>query len=516
LAAGAGVAAGLARLMTVATGGEPLPFGTLVVPASAVIASYGVGTLVTVAAAFVPARRAARIPPVAALRAASAAPRPLRGRTLCGAFALAVGAGTVAAGFAADGRTALTLAGAGAMVSFAGVVVVSPVLSRPAIRVLAWPFARFGGSAGRMGGRNALRDPRQTAATASALTIGLALIAAVSVIVQSMAASVDRRLDAGLAADYRVTGRSQVTPVSGKAAAAVARVGGVRSVIPVRTARFELDGAVRTATAGTPRELLGHFRLPLLEGASAVRGDELLVGRTIAESQGWEVGTTIGGRYRDGTERTFRIAGIYLNLPSLTPSAPAMIIDWSGYRAREPDAPIDRIEIDAASADRGALEAALAPWPNLELKDRAQIRDDAAGDIELFLDLVLGLLVLSVAVAALGIVNTLALAVIERTREIGMLRAVGMQRRQLRRMIRYEAVVVSLFGAVLGVGTGVVLGVVLQRAMADGDGGMEVLAIPYGRLAVCVVAAAVIGVAAAVWPAHRAARMDVLRAIATE
>ncbi|WP_171064022.1 ABC transporter permease [Actinomadura soli] len=515
LAAGAAVAAGLARLMTVVTGGEELPFGTLTVPASAVIASYGVGTAVTLAAAFVPARRAARIPPVAALREGKAAPRPLRGRAVCGGVALAAGGGLVAAGLAADGSTALTLAGAGAMALFAGVVVVSPVLVRPVIRVLARPLVR-GGTAGRMGGRNALRDPRQTAATASALMIGLALIATVSVIVQSMASSVDRQLDAGLTADYQVTGRSQITPVAAEAAGAVAGVDGVRSAIPIRTARFELDGSVRTAAAGPPGELLGHFRLPLQEGTPSPRGDALLVGRSVATSQGWTVGTTIKGRYQDGTRRTFRVAGIYADRPSVTPSAPSMIIDWAGYRARDPGAPIDRIEVDVANTARGALEAALAPWPNLELKDRAQVKDDAAGDIGLFLNLVLGLLVLSVLVAALGIVNTLALAVTERTREIGMLRAVGMQRRQVRRMIRYEAVVVSLFGAAAGVGTGVVLGVVLQRVMADGDGGMEVLAVPYGRLAVCVAAAAVIGVVAAVWPARRAARMNILEAIATE
>ncbi|TDD69168.1 FtsX-like permease family protein [Actinomadura darangshiensis] len=516
LAAGAGVALGLARLLAVVTGGDELPFGTLVLPASAVIASYAVGTLVTLAAAFVPARRAARIPPVAALREGTAVPRPLRRRVLGGAGAFLAGAGLIAAGFASDGDTAPALAGAGAMAVFTGVIMASPALSRPAIRVLAWPFARWGGSAGRMGGRNALREPRQTAATASALTIGLALIATVSVIVQSMSASVDRQLDATLTADYQVTGRSQITPVGADAARAVAGVAGVRTAIPIRTARFKLDGSVRTATAGSPGELLGHFRLPLKAGSPSIRGDELLVGSTAAKAQGWKAGTTVEGEYQDGTRRTFRVAGVYADRPSITPSAPTMIINWAGYRAHDPDAPVDRIEVNVTTAERAALERALAPWPNLELKDRAQVKADAAGDIDLFLKLVLGLLVLSVLVAALGIVNTLALAVSERTREIGMLRALGMQRRQLRRMIRYEAVAVSLFGAVLGVGTGVLLGIVLQHVLAGGDGGMEVLAIPYGRLAVCVAAAAAIGVIAAVWPARRAARMNVLQAIATE
>jgi putative ABC transport system permease protein len=273
---------------------------------------------------------------------------------------------------------------------------------------------------------------------------------------------------------------------------------------------------VRTAAAGPPGALLDHFRLPLRSGSASLGPDELLVGRSVAKAQGWTVGSTIEGRYQDGARRTFRIAGVYADRPSITASAPSMIIDWAGYRAHAPDAPIDRIEINVTAASRSALEAALAPWPNLDLKDRAQVKADAAGDIDLFLNLVLGLLVLSVIVAALGIVNTLALAVTERTREIGLLRAVGMQRRQLRRMIRCEAVAVSLFGAVLGVAAGIVLGIVVQHAMAEGDAGMEVLAIPYLRLAVYVAAGALIGVIAAVWPARRAARMNVLRAIATE
>ncbi|MEV4008818.1 ABC transporter permease, partial [Actinomadura sp. NPDC049753] len=408
------------------------------------------------------------------------------------------------------------LTGTGAVAVLTGVVTASPALSRPAIGVLARPLARWSGGTGRMGVRNALRDPRQTAATASALTIGLALIAAVSVVVQSMAASVDRQLDAGLTADYRVTGRSAITPVPEGAARAVAGVPGVRAAIPIRTARLRLDGSVRTAAAGSPGELLGHFRLPLRAGTARTGGDGLLVGSTLAAERGWKTGTAVEGQYQDGTKRTFRVAGVYADRRSLTPAAPAMIVDWAGYRAHDPRAPVERIEVDAGAARRAALERALAPWPNLELKDRAQIKHDAAGGIDLFLKLVLGLLVLSVLIAALGIVNTLALAVTERRREIGTLRALGMERHRVRRMIRYEAVVVSLFGAVLGVGTGVLLGMALQHTLAGGESGMEVLAVPYARLAMCAAAAALIGVAAAVWPARRATRTDVLRAIASE
>ncbi|WP_160823442.1 ABC transporter permease [Actinomadura sp. J1-007] len=197
-----------------------------------------------------------------------------------------------------------------------------------------------------------------------------------------------------------------------------------------------------------------------------------------------------------------------------------MIVDDVAYRRHVPDSQLDRIELTVApgtdaGAARRSLEAALAPWPNLRLEDRAEIKAGAAKDIDLFLQLVLALLVLSVLIAALGIVNTLALAVVQRTREIGLLRAVGMQRSQLRRMIRYEAVVISVYGAVLGIGTGLVFGVVLQRAMA-GEAGMDALAVPYGRLLLYVAFAALIGVLAAVWPARRAARMEVLHAITTE
>jgi putative ABC transport system permease protein len=227
----------------------------------------------------------------------------------------------------------------------------------------------------------------------------------------------------------------------------------------------------------------------------------------------------VPGRYQDGSRATFRIAGVYADTKSLSPTVPSVIIDADGHRANDPTATLDRIELTTApgtdpAATRRALTAALAPWPNLDLKDRQAIKDEAADGIDLFLNLVLVLLVLSVLIAALGIVNTLALAVVERTREIGMLRAVGLQRRQLRRMIRYEAMIISLFGGLLGLALGVLFGTAVRHGMADE--GMDVLAIPFGRLALYLLAAVLIGALAAVWPAHHAARMNVLRGVATD
>ncbi|OLT25953.1 hypothetical protein BJF79_12595 [Actinomadura sp. CNU-125] len=227
------------------------------------------------------------------------------------------------------------------------------------------------------------------------------------------------------------------------------------------------------------------------------------MGRSIADGEGWAAGDTVRGRYQDGTSATFRIAGVFDDRPSVTPSAPSMIVDWAAYRTHDPGAPIDRIEIVAGprpgpgSELDAALREALRPWPNLEVKDRAEIKSDAAGEIEALLRLITGLLVLSVLIAALGIVNTLALAVAERTRELGLLRAVGMDRRLLRRMIRYEAVVISLFGGSLGIGTGTGLGLLLQRALSSGGDGMAAVAVPWGLLAACAAGAAAIGVLAA-------------------
>jgi putative ABC transport system permease protein len=398
-------------------------------------------------------------------------------------------------------------------------MMLGPVLSGPLTGLLGRPFARFGGVPGRLGRRNAQRSPRQTAATASALMIGLALIGTVSVLAQSLSTSVERQLETGLTADYQIEGNSVITPVGPDALAAVSRTTGVGTVVPIRTARIALDGKVQNATASDPRTLVSHFRLRLISGGLPAGKNDLLVGSGAAASNGWRAGSTVQGWYQDGARTAFRVAGVYAETETITGAIPTLIIDPRAYGEHDPSGTLDRIEVTVApgadeAATGRALETALAPWPNLDLKDREAVKDDASADIDVFVQLILVLLVLSVLVAALGIVNTLALAVVERTREIGMLRAVGLQRRQLRRMIRYEALVISLFGGLAGLGLGVVFGVAVRHALASE--GLDVLAVPYGRLTLYLLVAAVIGVLASVWPARRAARMDILRAMATE
>jgi putative ABC transport system permease protein len=512
LAAGGGLALGLRGLFRLF--GVDLPATGLVLTAPTVIWSYVVGTVVTTVAAYLPARRAAKIPPVAAMRDDVALPaRSLRFRLAGGTALVAAGVAALAGGLAGGGRQAPSLVGVGAAVTFLGVAMLSPALSRPVVRILGWPFARLAGPVGRMSRSNALRNPRRTAATASALMIGLALVAMVSVLAQSLKASVDGAFDRGFGADYALaaTGLGGFSPA---AVEAVSGAPGVRGVTPVRFGTIKVQDVEVPLTVADPSALAQPVRLRLDSGAGTPGRNELLVPRATADAWGWQVGSTVAGEYPDGTRASLRIAGIYADNP-LTADRP-YIISPASYR---PHAPGDLIHLayvdtDDGSRARRSLESALAAYPNVELQDRQEAKAKARGEVNQLLGMVIALLVLSILIAALGIVNTLALSVTERTREIGLLRAVGMSRRQLRRMLRYESVVIAAFGATLGLGLGVAFGWALQRVLADD--GIDVLSIPFGQLALYMVAAAALGVVAAIWPARRAARMDVLRAITTE
>jgi putative ABC transport system permease protein len=389
----------------------------------------------------------------------------------------------------------------------------APVISRPVVLVLGASFPRLFGTPGRLATQNALRNPRRTAATASALMIGLALVSAIGVMSSSAKASVAGQVDRTFAADYMVSATSPgFSPA--EPARAVRAVPGVRKVTEVYSGPLKVGTDRQTFVATqNPADLVGAARLTLVSGSADLGRDGLLVDEPAASSAHLRVGSTVTARFPDGGTETLRVAGVYaknallghrvLALPvylahTAHPSGPGLLVSTS----------------KADAAVKHAVEGALSGYPNLKVQDQSDVKRAAERSIDQFVSLLTVLLALSIVIAALGIINTLALSVIERTREIGLLRAVGTSRRQTRRMIRLESVVIAVFGGLLGIAIGVVFGVAIQHAVSDQ--GLDVLSVPVPTLVLYVVLSAVIGVLAALWPAWRASRLDVLRAIAFE
>jgi putative ABC transport system permease protein len=517
LLAGAGLAVGLRGLFSAM--GADLPTTGLVIAPSTVMWTLAVGVTVTLVAAYFPARRAAKTPPVAALRDDVAMPaRSLRARALAGGLFGAVGGALLATGLAGDGGNPLALVGGGALLVFLAVAMLSPLFARPVTRVLGAPLVRLFGTTARLGSGNAQRNPRRTSATAAALMIGMALISTVSVLAASMTASIDKAIDGTLGADFQVSAGGGFGPPGSfdpSVATALAAVPGVRSATPMTYAQVKLGDDQVFAAVGDPAELAGPFGLKMESGGLTAGADEILVDARTAKAGGWTTGSTVRAQYADGAFATIRIAGVFAD----NPMAGSYLLGEATRAAHYPDSRVSTVlVVKEAAADaatvRTGLDASLAAYPNLTLQDRSDIKEQARAGVSQLLTMITALLVLSIVIAILGIINTLALSVIERTREIGLLRAVGMGRRQLRRMIRYESVLISVFGALLGIAVGIGFGWAVQRALAGQ--GIDVLSVPAAQLGAYLLAAGVVGVLAAVWPARRAARMDVLRAIATQ
>ncbi|MEU9022454.1 FtsX-like permease family protein [Actinomadura sp. NPDC048394] len=506
LAAGAGLAALLQGQMGDAGSGG------LTFTATPVIWSYVVGIVVTVVSAYFPARRAAKIPPVAAMRDDVALPqRTLRIRVALGSLLTLVGAGLIAAGLAGNGGNPAVPVGAGAFAVFIGVAMLAPVISVPVVKVLGWPFARLMGAPGRLARQNALRNPRRTAATAAALMIGLALITTVNVLGATMRASIDQQVDAQFGADYLVQATGgDITP---DATQKIKAAPGVESASPTYEGTAKLAGDRGTYMSGDVGVIAKAARLKMVSGGTAIGANGLMVNESTAKDKGWHVGSTVPALFPDGKTEQLKVTGIFAKSDLIG----GRIVAEQVYLRHTVRPSVDAVLVNAAKTDaatKTSIESALKAYPNLKVSDQSSLKKDARKQVDGFVTFLSILLAMSVIIAAVGVVNTLALSVIERTREIGLLRAIGISRRQLRRMIRIESIVIAVFGAVLGMGIGVAFGAALQNALKGQ--GLGVLAVPYGTLGVYLVVAAVIGVLAALWPAWRAGRMDVLKAISTE
>jgi putative ABC transport system permease protein len=511
---------GFARVLPVLldAAGISLPTGGTVVAVRTVVASYVVGVVVTVLASVLPARRASQVAPVEAMRGAATAPSAsLTRRTIVGAVLATVGGILLVVGLADGVPQPLAVVGLGAALAFVGVSLLAPLLADPLARTLGAVPARFS-VAGRIARGNARRDPRRTASTASALMIGLALVSAVSILTASVQGAVGDALNDQLRADFIVQQgggavafqplpRSVVDDLDADPA-----VGELSPLVVTQASDGEDVLATISADVAVIEELLA---LGVIEGEVAELGPTgIALLDEVAETRGLELGDPFALTFRDGTEVEFEVGALYSS-SELIGSAYLLSLEAAEQHGHEGSALAVLAnaagDLDAA---RAALDEALRASPGADVRDQAEFREAQEAAIDGILNLMIGLLLLAIVIALLGITNTLALAVIERTREIGLLRAVGMDRRQTRRMVLWESVIVASFGALLGIGVGTFLGWAVVQALADE--GVTRMVLPGGQLAVYAVFAVIAGAIAAAVPAWRAARLDVLRAVTVE
>ncbi|TQK43135.1 putative ABC transport system permease protein [Streptomyces sp. SLBN-118] len=526
LAAGIGLAAGLIELMGLL--GMNLSAAEMVVGVATPVSAYVVGLGVTFVAAYLPARRAARVSPMAALADAevAGAGRPLRVRAIAGAVVGAAGAAALA-GCAVSEKTssAASLLGLGVVLTLIATVVAGPLLVRPVIRVLGGAFPRLFGSVGRMSQRNALRNPRRTGATAAALMVGLALVGGLSIASASMTKSFDNQIDKTLGADF-VVQNANFQPFPREITEKVKGVDSAGTIVRQRFAPLALnmpDGKrVESTASGYDPQLdeAAHITYASGNTTAALAPGALAMDRDFAEDHKVRIGSVLPAEFAGGQKARLTVGALTDMDQSGGPGMQGgLFMGLSTVEKYLPGGQEAVLYVNAASGSdvkdlRKALETALDPYPQVQVRDQADYKELIRQQIAVMLYLVYALLGLAIVIAVLGVVNTLALSVVERTREIGLLRAIGLSRIQLRRMIRLESVVIAVFGALLGLALGLVWGVAVQQVLALE--GLKAFAVPWGTVIAVVVGSVIVGLAAAVLPALRASRMNVLAAIAHE
>jgi putative ABC transport system permease protein len=511
---GAGVAKGLNSLM--AALGFNLPSTSLQVRPATIAVSLAVGTVVTVLAALVPAHRATKVLPVEALRdSAPGAKAPSRVRAAIGGLLTAGGLAAVLLGlYGGSGGNVVLLGMAAAL---AGVITLAPLAARPLASVIGGPL-RLRGVAGSLARQNAMRNPRRTAATATALMIGLTLVIAMSVFGSSLKASFGTILgDSTNAALFVTPASAQGGGFSPEVGRVVADVPGVAAATSTGWGEARFDGEPSSFSSVDPDTAAAALELGVTSGSVTDLGtDGLLVSGAIAASHGWAVGSTVPVEFAATGSVPLQVRGTFEADGYLDGD---YIVSRATQEANNPGSLVASVlvvlEDGADVADvKAGISSALRDHPDAKVLDRRQYEQEMGGIVDKLLTLVSVMLLLAVVIALLGIVNTLALSVYERTRELGLLRAVGMTTAQVRAMVRWESVVISLIGALTGVALGVGVGLALAQSL-EGDGIHEV-AVPGVRIAVFVALAALAGVLAATGPARSASRVDVLRAVVTD
>ncbi|MFF9349585.1 ABC transporter permease [Streptomyces sp. NPDC014734] len=513
--AGLGLAVGLRSAMSL-TGGK-IPAGPLVVSPASVIAAFCVGVLITVLAAWLPARRAAKIPPVAAMNSvhAAATVKSLVVRNSIGGVLTLIGAVGIVAGAVSGGSSGRTIIGGGAFLSLIGIIVLIPLLSRPVIALVRPLLKRLFGVAGKLAAQNAVRNPRRTGATASALAIGLTLVTGISVLGVTLGRSVDRMTTDNIKADYMVS-MANGGSLDASALKALEKADGVMAV-SARQDAWPKIGDEHIGVSGVTADALPQlFAVTTVSGSidSLTKG-ELAISEDTAKANNWKVGDTLPVVFGDDKKDELKVGAVYEGNEFLYEAmlSKDVLAPHTAYAdIREVWLKMDGGE---SAANEKALVKALGDNPAMSIIDRQGIRDMFGGFVNIALNIMYGLLAMALVIAVLGVVNTLAMSVFERQQEIGMLRAIGLDRRRVKRMIRLEAVVISLFGAVVGIVLGTFLAWAIGQTLKS-DIPDYVLVIPWGRIGIFLLLAALVGVLAALWPARSAAKLNMLTAIKTE
>jgi len=509
---GLGLAQGLRSLLSAF--GMGLPSGPSVIEPRTVVVSVLTGIVVTVAAAWLPARRAAKVAPIEALRdSALDTSAHSKRRVLFGVATGVVGGVLIAQGLSgADVKDV----GLGALAVFAGVVMLGPTISRRFSQIVGWPLPRMRGVAGTLARENAMRNPRRTAATSSALMIGVALVAFITVFAATAKSSVATSVDTAIKSDWIVTTQFGMGGLSPSVAQRIDALPQAGAVTVLRYFDAKVDNATTQPSAIDPAQVEHSIRLDVRSGSIGALGShDVAVRAAVAKKKNLHLGDTVTIFFPETGDQAFRVVATYGTQLPLGDYA----ISLAAFDANVATHVDNAILVSAAPGvskqqARQAIQHVLQDYPTAKLMTKSEFKGSIANQIDKILNLIYVLLAMALVIALFGITNTLALSVLERTREIGLLRAVGMSRPQVRSIVRWESVLIAMQGTALGTAIGLGFAWTLVHAMKNQD--LNTFTVPLHQLGLIVLAAAVAAVVAAALPARRAARLDVLKAISNE
>ncbi|MFF5446982.1 ABC transporter permease [Streptomyces sp. NPDC012888] len=516
LVAGTGLAIAMRSAMN--SFGAKIPAGDLVIAPGTIVTGVVIGVVVTTLAALIPAWRTGRIPPVAAMGSAHlpATAKSLVLRNVIGSVLGLLGIGVVLLGTTQGGDGKYVVA-AGGFLLMLGLIVLLPLLSRPVIAAIRPVLEKVFGVPGKLAAQNAVRNPRRTAVTAASLAIGLTLVTAMSVFGVTVGKAVDRMSTDKLKADYKVAMAMGVGGLDKSVTETLAKAPGITAVSPQTATALKIGDRYQAASGVNPATIGDLLNVEVTSGSLASLGrGEVAVAEKTAKSRGLNVGSVLDVTFEDGKKGKLKVGAIYEDLEGLL--SPFVIDDRIAQAHAEtpyiPEVFVNTEGGESKASEKAVLDA-LGNNPAIDIMTRQDMRNEMGGMINTALNIMYGLLGMALIISVLGVVNTLAMSVFERTQEIGMLRAVGLDRGRVKNMIRLESVVISLFGAVLGVVCGVFLawagGTTIAKSIPN-----YALVLPWDRIGLFLALAALVGVLAAMWPARSAARLNMLAAIKTE